>query len=120
MPPARPSRSCRASAQSSSSGIDRRSDRSIALPAYRDAAESTAPQRGRRSRLRDMDLRDTPEEAAFRAGLHAWLLANLPEGRRGGAQRHGDEAGREWSRALYEGGYAGLTWPKEYGGAGAP
>src|SRR6266478_3423768 len=70
-----------------------------------------------------MDLRDTPEEAAFRAELRAWLDANLPEerrGGRGGAERDGDSFGREWSRLLYEGGYAGLTWPKEYGGAGAP
>ncbi len=69
-----------------------------------------------------MDLRDTAEEAAFRAELRAWLDANLPEerrGGRGGAQRF-EEFGREWSRLLYEGGYAGLTWPKEYGGAGAP
>jgi alkylation response protein AidB-like acyl-CoA dehydrogenase len=70
-----------------------------------------------------VDLRDTPEEAAFRAELRSWLEANLPEDRRnwrGGAQRFDDPFGREWSRRLYEAGYAGLTWPKEYGGAGAP
>src|SRR5260370_25378690 len=70
-----------------------------------------------------MDLRDTPEDAAFRADLRAWLDDNLPEerrGSRGGEQRFGDEFGREWSRKLYKAGYAGLTWPKEYGGAGAP
>jgi alkylation response protein AidB-like acyl-CoA dehydrogenase len=69
-----------------------------------------------------MDLRDTPEEADFRAELRAWIDANLPEerrGGRGGAQRF-EEFGREWSRKLYDAGYAGLTWPKEYGGAGAP
>jgi alkylation response protein AidB-like acyl-CoA dehydrogenase len=70
-----------------------------------------------------VDLRDKPEEAAFRAELRAWLDANLPEDRRGGrggAQRFDDSFGREWSRKLYEAGYAGLTWPTEYGGAGAP
>ena len=70
-----------------------------------------------------MDLRDTPEEAQFRADLRAWIAENLPEdkrGGRGGAQRFDDPFMREWSRKLYEGGYAGLTWPKEYGGQGAP
>ena len=70
-----------------------------------------------------MDLRDTPEEAEFRAGLRAWIAENLPEdkrGGRGGAQRFDDPFMREWSGKLYEAGYAGLTWPKEYGGAGAP
>ena len=70
-----------------------------------------------------MDLRDTPDEAAFRAELRAWLDASLPEerrGGRGGAQRFDNTFGREWSRMLYDAGYAGLTWPKEYGGAGAP
>ncbi len=70
-----------------------------------------------------MDLRDTPEEAKFRKELRTWVEANLPEekrGGRGGAQRFDDPFVREWSRRLYEGGYAGLTWPKEYGGAGTP
>jgi alkylation response protein AidB-like acyl-CoA dehydrogenase len=70
-----------------------------------------------------MDLRDTPQEAEFRSGLRTWVEANLPKdkrGGRGGAQRFDDPFMREWSRTLYEAGYVGLTWPKEYGGAGAP
>jgi alkylation response protein AidB-like acyl-CoA dehydrogenase len=70
-----------------------------------------------------VDLRDTPEEAEFRTELRAWVEANLPadkRGGRGGAQRFEDPFVREWSRRLYAAGYAGLTWPKEYGGAGAP
>jgi alkylation response protein AidB-like acyl-CoA dehydrogenase len=70
-----------------------------------------------------VDLRDTAEEARFRGELRAWLDESLPQdrrGRRGGAERFDDAFGREWSRKLYEAGYAGLTWPKEYGGAGAP
>jgi len=70
-----------------------------------------------------VDLRDTPEEAQFRSELRAWVEKNLPEdkrGGRGGAQRFEDPFLREWSRMLYEAGYVGLTWPKEYGGAGAP
>jgi len=70
-----------------------------------------------------MDLRDTPEEAAFRAGLRAWLEEHLPDdlrGHRGGAARFDGPGMREWSRSLYDAGYIGLTWPKEYGGQGAP
>src|SRR3954465_6052095 len=70
-----------------------------------------------------MDLRDTQDEAQFRSELRAWIDANLPEdkrGSRGGAQRFDDPFMREWSRMLYDAGYAGLTWPKEFGGAGAP
>jgi alkylation response protein AidB-like acyl-CoA dehydrogenase len=70
-----------------------------------------------------VDLRDNQDEAAFRAELRAWLEASLPEmkrGGRGGAARFDDPFGRAWSRMLYDAGYAGLTWPKEYGGAGAP
>jgi hypothetical protein len=34
-----------------------------------------------------MNLRDAPDEAAFRAGVRAWLADNLPA-----------ESGEEWSR----------------------
>ena len=54
--------------------------------------------------------------------MRAWIESNLPDelrAGRGGAQRFEDQS-REWSRRLGEVGYAGLTWPKEYGGAGAP
>ena len=64
-----------------------------------------------------MDLRDTPEEAAFRSELRAWIETNLTDEVRRGRF---EEAGRDWSRKLHEAGYAGLTWPKEYGGASAP
>ena len=69
-----------------------------------------------------MQLRDSPEEAAFREEVRAWITANLPEdirGRRGGASRF-EEWGSEWSRKLGEAGYAAISWPKEYGGGGAP
>lgn len=56
-----------------------------------------------------MDLRDSPDEAAFREQVQAWLGDNLPA-----------KPGVEWSRKMYEAGYAGLTWPEEYGGHGAP
>ena len=70
-----------------------------------------------------MDLRDTPEEVEFRAELRSWLEENIPEelrGHRGGAARFDGPEMRAWSRALYDAGYAGLTWPEEYGGGGAP
>jgi len=69
-----------------------------------------------------MDLRDTADEAAFRGELRSWIEENLPEelqGHRGGAARFEGEKMRTWSRALHQAGYAGLTWPKKYGGSGA-
>jgi alkylation response protein AidB-like acyl-CoA dehydrogenase len=69
-----------------------------------------------------VDFRDTPDEAAFRAELREWLAANVPDelrGHRGGARRFDGPELRAWSRALHEAGYAGLAWPREYGGGGA-
>lgn len=70
-----------------------------------------------------MDFRDTPEEAAFRSKLRSWLEENLPEGWRElslSRSRPNAEVAREWSKKLHEAGYAGLTWPREYGGQAAP
>ena len=72
-----------------------------------------------------MDFRDTPEEAEFRRGLRAWLVENIPEGwgQPGHREPEGDERlafYKDWSRRLYEAGFVGLSWPKEYGGREAP
>jgi alkylation response protein AidB-like acyl-CoA dehydrogenase len=63
-----------------------------------------------------VELRDTPEEAAFRTELRAWLEQNNP-----GLDGLPDlDAHRAWSRTMYAAGYVGLTWPEEFGGRGAP
>jgi alkylation response protein AidB-like acyl-CoA dehydrogenase len=70
-----------------------------------------------------VDFRDTPEEAAFRTELRGWLAANLPPGwadREPSAGRWDEEFSRTWSRKLYDAGYVGLTWSKEFGGQSAP
>jgi alkylation response protein AidB-like acyl-CoA dehydrogenase len=65
-----------------------------------------------------MDLTLTPAEREFRDELRDWIAANHP-----GRTPEGDEAAfdftRSWQRRLNERGWAGLTWPAEYGGAGA-
>ena len=67
-----------------------------------------------------MDLRDTPSEAAFRQEVRDFIAQSLPDSSKRRSGRRFEDADREWSRKLGEAGYAGLTWPKEYGGAGAP
>jgi alkylation response protein AidB-like acyl-CoA dehydrogenase len=67
-----------------------------------------------------VDFRDTPQEAAFRQELRSWFEANIPEHSEPHAGRMDESVSREWAKKLHEAGYAGLTWPKEYGGAGAP
>jgi alkylation response protein AidB-like acyl-CoA dehydrogenase len=69
-----------------------------------------------------MDLRFTEQEAAFRAELKAWLAEVLP--RVPPEPDRLDLAARrvwdtDWQRRLYDAGYAGINWPKEYGGRGA-
>jgi alkylation response protein AidB-like acyl-CoA dehydrogenase len=65
-----------------------------------------------------MDLTLSPNEQEFRDELRSWLSENHP-----GQEPPGDvdafQFRRDWQRKLHENGYAGLSWPKEYGGRGA-
>src|ERR1700754_2829441 len=67
-----------------------------------------------------MELTDSPAEAEFRSEASAWLQDTLPK--LGGEEpaRLEDKLDywRTWQRLLYDAGYAGLSWPKEYGGGG--
>jgi acyl-CoA dehydrogenase len=69
-----------------------------------------------------MDFNDTPDEAIFRAQARAWLAENAPahEVSRGVVLDDGDQVSRAkaWQRALYDGGFAGITFPKALGGRG--
>jgi alkylation response protein AidB-like acyl-CoA dehydrogenase len=65
-----------------------------------------------------VDLTLSPSEESFRDELRAWLAANDP-----GREPDGDLAGfefrRAWQHRLHEAGWAGVSWPQEYGGRGA-
>ncbi|MDT4949638.1 MAG: hypothetical protein QOJ37_2233 [Pseudonocardiales bacterium] len=67
-----------------------------------------------------MDLADAPEDAVFRAEIRDWLASALP-------QLPWPEPTdlvaklpfwRAWQVLLFEAGFAGASWPKEYGGGG--
>src|SRR3954470_12422715 len=65
-----------------------------------------------------MDLTLSDTERALRDDVRGWLADNHP-----GPTPPDDDAAfafrRAWQRQLNERGWAGLSWPEEYGGAGA-
>ncbi len=74
-----------------------------------------------------MDFRDSPEEAAWRAEVRAWLEANAPKKANDddvpnplGEDPDDPQAfvakAKAWQKKLNDAGYAAITWPKEYGG----
>jgi len=70
-----------------------------------------------------MDYLDSPAEATFRSDLRQWFTETIPKffpGERTPRARLALDGARRWSRALFDAGYAGLTWPEEYGGRGLP
>jgi alkylation response protein AidB-like acyl-CoA dehydrogenase len=79
-----------------------------------------------------MDFEDTPDESAFRAQARAWLGSHAPHDdmkwnraaaassvlQQDEAERAEIERARAWQHELFNGGWAGITWPTEYGGRG--
>jgi alkylation response protein AidB-like acyl-CoA dehydrogenase len=62
----------------------------------------------------------------FRARARAWLAANAPRRASGDDEAEAEARGqaavlaeqKEFQAKLYDAGFAGITWPKEYGGQG--
>jgi alkylation response protein AidB-like acyl-CoA dehydrogenase len=70
-----------------------------------------------------MDLAYSDEDERFRTELRSWLEAEVPA--HGASPPPGDWPARRaydtaWQRKLHDAGYAGLHWPKEFGGQGLP
>src|SRR6185312_10321266 len=74
-----------------------------------------------------MDLNLSPSELKFRDEFRAWLMGKVPKdwdsrlGEPAKAQSMEErfEFLKRWQRKMYEAGWAGVSWPKEYGGRGA-
>jgi alkylation response protein AidB-like acyl-CoA dehydrogenase len=70
-----------------------------------------------------MDLRYSPQDEEFRAGLRDWLAREVaahgppPPPGDWPARREYDTA---WQRKLFDAGYAGIAWPAAFGGRGLP
>jgi alkylation response protein AidB-like acyl-CoA dehydrogenase len=71
-----------------------------------------------------MDLGLTSSELKFRDDFRAWLKVNMPK-KSSHSVRTSESAAayhqylKDWQRKLFDGGYAGIAWPKEFGGRGA-
>ena len=71
-----------------------------------------------------MDFNYSPEDEAFRSEFRAWLENNrqyaTPAREPLADESDGEwDARIRWHRKLNEGGWIGLSWPREYGGRGA-
>jgi alkylation response protein AidB-like acyl-CoA dehydrogenase len=72
-----------------------------------------------------MDFRDSPNEAAFRTEVRAWLVEHLKGdfaelgGRGGPADEVGWDVRVEWEKLLGKDRWLGMAWPEQYGGRGA-
>jgi alkylation response protein AidB-like acyl-CoA dehydrogenase len=70
-----------------------------------------------------MDFNDTAEEAEYRARAREWLSANAPAKGDHDPEGEGDgqlAAAKAWQAKKAAAGYAGITWPRDWGGQGQP
>jgi alkylation response protein AidB-like acyl-CoA dehydrogenase len=65
-----------------------------------------------------VDLTLSPAEEEFRDSVRHWIAENHP-GREPSSDEESFAFRRDWQRKLNDRGWAGLTWPSEFGGAGA-
>src|SRR5216684_2861395 len=68
-----------------------------------------------------MDFELTPPDTDSPAEAPTWLDSNKPRDAApaGESQRAFIDRRRAWQKKMFEAGYVGITWPKEYGGRGA-
>jgi alkylation response protein AidB-like acyl-CoA dehydrogenase len=66
-----------------------------------------------------MDLTLSPSEEEFRDEVRSWLQENHPGAEPGAGLDEVMAFRREWQLKLHGAGWAGISWPKEYGGRGA-
>ena len=65
-----------------------------------------------------MELNDSSGDRLFREEVREWLLANQPVELRPDDPADQVVYDRAWQRAQFDGGWAGIHWPTEYGGRG--
>ncbi|HEX5713100.1 MAG TPA: acyl-CoA dehydrogenase family protein [Solirubrobacterales bacterium] len=66
-----------------------------------------------------MDLTLSPSEEQFRDEVRAWIEANNPGPEPEGSLDEVMAFRREWQLKLHAAGWAGISWPEQYGGRGA-
>jgi alkylation response protein AidB-like acyl-CoA dehydrogenase len=67
-----------------------------------------------------MDLTFSDSDVQFREEVRAWLEEHAPREQRPHDRKAMREYDVAWQRTQWEGGWAGISWPKEYGGQGLP
>jgi alkylation response protein AidB-like acyl-CoA dehydrogenase len=70
-----------------------------------------------------VDFTLTTDQQAFRERVRSWLKANTsPEWKTLGStevpRAEAFQIARRWQRSLFDAGFIGITWPREYGGQG--